>query len=83
MSNNKEKPVVIFLETNMVKKLSEENKKELLGKISSLGYKVYTTENVEDLTKLKKPTIHRFGFIPDRIATKVRVKGGQVIPGDF
>lgn len=83
MPNNKEKPVVVFLDTAMVKKLSKEAKEELLSKVSKLGYKVYTSETVESLAKLNKPIIHRFGFIPDRIATRVRVKGGQVIPGDF
>lgn len=83
MKKEKETKTVIFVETNMLKKLSKEVKEELLYKIAKLGHKTYTTETADNILRLKKPEVIRFGFIPDRISSSVRVKGGKIISGDI
>ena len=82
VKKNKSKEVV-YLDLDLLKKLSLETKETILHKVKEMGCKVYTSKNATDILRYKNPTVHRFGIIPLPVASRLSVRGVKVIPGDF
>ena len=79
---NKNKEVV-YLDLDLLKKLSLETKEKLLSKVESMGCGVCTSNNPSELLRYKKVTIRRFGVLPSSVASKLIVRGIKILPGDF
>ena len=82
VKKNKSKEVV-YLDLDLLKKLSSETKEKLLNKVQTMGCSVYTSNNLSSLLRYKEVTIHRFGTLPTSVATKLIVRGIKILPGDF
>lgn len=82
VKKNKSKEVV-YLDLDLLKKLSSETKEELLNKVQTMGCSVYTSNNPSGLLRYKEVTIHRFGILPSPVATKLAIRGIKILPGDF
>lgn len=82
VKKNKSKEVV-YLDLDLLKKLSLETKEELLNKVQTMGCSVYTSNNPSGLLRYKEVTIHRFGILPSPVATKLTIRGIKILPGDF
>ena len=82
VKKNKSKEVV-YLDLDLLKRVSQETKETILHKVKEMGCKVYTSNNATDILRYKNPTVHRFGIIPLPVASRLSVRGVKVIPGDF
>ena len=82
VKKNKSKEVV-YLDLDLLKKLSSETKEKLLNKVQSMECSVYTSNNPSGLLRYKEVTIHRFGILPSPVATKLTIRGIKILPGDF
>ena len=74
---------VVYLDLDLLKRVSQETKETILHKVKEMGCKVYTSNNATDILRYKKPTVYRFGIIPVPVASRLSVRGVKVIPGDF
>lgn len=82
VKKNKSKEVV-YLDLDLLKKLSLETKEKLLSKVQSMECGICTSNNPSNLLRYKNVTIHRFGIIPSPVATKLTIRGTKILPGDF
>ncbi len=74
---------VVYLESAMFKSLSQETREKLLAKITRHSDKIYDETNAYKLLAYKKATIIRYGVIPLPVALKLKVKGKNVVSGNF
>lgn len=75
--------VVVYLDNDLVKRIDPGSRLEILNKARELKLKVYTNNDIVQVTRRKKPYILRYGNLPDPISSRVSLKGGRVVSGNL
>lgn len=77
------KKTIAFINTDLLKHMSHESKKELFSKLAEHELKVYQTSTASELLKYSKPLVVRYGHIPDVVSRKITLKGGIIVAGNL
>lgn len=77
------KRTIAYLDSEMLSKLSTETKQKVIKTVTDLGVKIYYPDTAFKMLKYKKPTVLRYGIIPTAVSSKLRIKGAEIVSGNY
>ena len=60
------------IETEMIRDLALEN-----------HIRVFSEDNLDELSLLRNTAVHRYGFLPDWVTSRLKRRKSPVVPGDL
>lgn len=75
---------VAFVNTDLLRFMSRESRKELFAKLNEHNLKIYQSSSAYELLKFtSKLCVIRYGHIPDIVSRKITLRGGVILSGDL
>ena len=75
---------VAFVNTDLLRFMSRESRKELFAKLKEHNLKIYQSSSAYELLRMTgKLYVIRYGHIPDIVSRKITLRGGVILSGDL